>query len=260
MSLMTLPTLEQNDTSSIHSRIEDAQFDVQINTPEGWTETKDFDQAILDTFELDGLAFRGLKFKNESQGCAVFFAADLDDDDEDDVEQAQELAFPGAKNSSFRISKVKINGDIEVEVVADSSKAYFKGAFEGNFSENSDRVFATGIISDDNVTYGTTALFLTDDYQLVIYSWGPDEAARQMDVQRFFKATTAIKKTKAKPAETVQVASDANPAVEAAPAIVEEVLTATPEAAIASDANLAVEAAPEAAPVSSEIVSTETAV
>src|ERR1700758_4943417 len=117
MSLMTIPTLAANDNPPVNSRIESTKFDVQINVPEGWSETKDFSNSIPETITRNGATYRGLQFKNglEGHGCVIFFAEDSLGDEDDKghfkaLTEATEVAFPGSDLSTFTVSKVTIDG------------------------------------------------------------------------------------------------------------------------------------------------------
>jgi hypothetical protein len=239
MSLMTIPMLAENDTSSINLCIEDTKYDVQIQTPEGWRETKDFNAAIPDTFELEGRVFHGLKFKNgeERHGCAVFFASKPDEATvfKDGLIQAQakaqEVAFPGTKVSRLTIPKATLTGGgFEKNLANEVIKLNAKGILQGHFSREdgkSSNLTITGvvegetsdncllgtakIVSDDAMPfYGTTGVVLHNDYQLIIVSWGLEEKA-QLDVaNHFLHATRIVAKTpletpKTKPAADQEV-------------------------------------------------------
>jgi hypothetical protein len=242
-SVMTIPMLAEND----NSLIEDKHFDVQIKIPEGWTETKDFD-IIPDTFECGGIVFHGVQFKNgaERDGCAVFFAAEKDKVTSDDAivqahAQAQELAFPGAKISSFTISnaailetrktmnrftKVNINGTVEGCLSRPSGNPSYL-TVTGNIEGDTKSPFALGtckIASNNNLVSGTTGVLLTDNYQLIMFIWGTDEATQQTEALRFLKAMTVTAKV---PSEPVAAQSEPIVVVEA---VVADVAQTKPKA------------------------------
>jgi hypothetical protein len=239
MSLMTIPTLAENDTSTVNSRIETANFDVQIKTPEGWSETKDFNQAIPETIKIDNQIFHGLQFNNgaESYGCAVFFAEESwdEDDSNDNVSdnsalieahaKAHELAFPGTNLSTFTVSKVSFEGSLGADITAETAKIDLKGAVEGNLSNESgdaSKFTITGTLYSDTTKdnfavgtgkiivegamplCGTTAVKLGNDYQIIILIWGTDEESQLRDTHRFLEAISV--KAKA-PAEIVAEAT-----------------------------------------------------
>ncbi|HEY5235265.1 MAG TPA: hypothetical protein VIJ14_03720, partial [Rhabdochlamydiaceae bacterium] len=142
MSLMTIPTLAENDNQPVTSRIESTNFDVQIKTPEGWSETKDF-TSVPETFTFGGTVYRGLQFRNGSElhGCVVYFADDSSDNDDDKdsdatlikvLGEAQEFAFPGSTLSKFTISKVTLDGSFAADIETEAAKVNVKGTVEGS--------------------------------------------------------------------------------------------------------------------------------
>lgn len=293
MSLMTIPTLAENDASSVNSRIENAYYDVQIKTPEGWSETTDFNHAIPETFKLNGLTFRGLQFKNgtENHGCAVFFAENDDEDDDDDfsvlentLDQAQELAFPGSKLSTVTFSKFSVDGSLGADLLSDTAKIELKGTIEANLSketgdpskitisgalraDSTKGSFAIGtgqIVADGAMPFnGTTAVHFGDDYQIIILMWGTDEAVQLRDAQRFLEAVTVTARTPVEPVAepVIDIVVISEPIVviveEATPVASEPVVIEAVQAApVVSETVAAVE---EAAPVASEPVAVEAA-
>jgi hypothetical protein len=239
MSLMTIPTLAENDNQPVTSRIENAKFDVQIKTPEGWSETKDF-ISIPETFTFDGQVYRGLQFRNGSEhhGCAIFFAEDNlneeeDNDDDDDnlfktLTEVQELAFPGSDLSKFTISKVTVDGSLTADITAESAKLSLKGTVEGGFANetgNSTQLTISGSIQSDTTKgnfvlgtgtivaegtmpiSGTTGVLVGDNYQILIAIWGTDEASQVNDTYRFIEAITVKAKAPVE-AEAAEVTSD----------------------------------------------------
>jgi hypothetical protein len=246
MSLMTIPTLAENDNQPVNSRIESANFDVQITTPEGWSETKDF-TSIPETFTLDSQVFRGLQFKNgsELQGCAIFFAEnslDDDEDNDDDVDlfktlsKVQELAFPGSNLSKFTISKVSFDGSVAADINAETAKVILKGTVEGSVSletgdptqltisgsikadtkDNLVCVLGTGTVVAEGAMpiSGTICVLSGDNYDLIFLVWGADEESQVGDAYRFLEAMTIKEKVPAETeavviSETAEVTSDA---------------------------------------------------
>jgi len=230
MSLMTIPTLAENDTSSVTSRIEDTIHAVEIKTPDGWHETKGFSQ-IPESFEFNGLVFQGVKFKNgtEQHGAAIFFATDLDNDNDKISEAAlaqahaqfQEMAFPGMQLSHLIFTVFNVNGSITAH------KATLSGSLEGslsNASGNSSIVKVSGKIEGDTETnnfafgtgkltlqsteplYGATGVLLTDNYQLIIIAWGADEATLENDLN-IFKDALVITAKAPKPKSVAEPAA-----------------------------------------------------
>lgn len=236
MSLMTIPTLAENDNTPVTSRIENAKFDVQINTPEGWSETKDF-TSIPETFTIDGQTFRGLQFRNGSElhGCAIFFSENMEDDEDNDddedpfktLAEVQELAFPGSDLSTFTISKVNVDGSLAADIDAETAKINLKGTVEGSIASetgdptqltitgsiqadttNGNLVIGTGtIVAEGSMPIsGTTGVLTGDDYQVIIAIWGTDEESQLRDTYRFVEALTVQAKA---PVETsVEVAAE----------------------------------------------------
>jgi hypothetical protein len=238
MSLMTIPTLAENDNQPVTSRIENAQFDVQINTPEGWSETKDF-TSIPETFTINGQTFCGLQFTNGSElhGCAIFFSENVEDDGDNDADEdlfktlveVQKLAFPGLTFpgpdlSKFTISKVAVDGSLAADIDAETAKISLKGTVEGSVaSETGDPTHLTiaGSLQADTTKgnlivgtgtlvaegampiSGTTGVLMGDDYHVLIAVWGTDEESQVRDTYRFLEALTV--KAKA-PVETDEVA------------------------------------------------------
>lgn len=241
MSLMTIPTLAENDNAPVTSRIEDALHTVEIKVPEGWQETKSF-ELIPESFELWGSVFKGVKFKNgtEHHGCAIFFASDMDDeeddldDDDDDivsdaalaraVTHVQEKAFPDAELSSFKLMKWNLEGNVQGDSET-ITKAAFKGNLEGNLAKKSGesmKVSVTGRIDshpnnfaigtgritlgDAMPLYGATGVLISDKYDIIMISWGADEAILEKDLN-VFKDAIAItpKPAKVKPVVTRKV-------------------------------------------------------
>jgi hypothetical protein len=241
MSLMTIPTLAENDNAPVTSRIEDALHTVEIKVPEGWQETKSF-ELIPESFELWGSVFKGVKFKNgtEHHGCAIFFASDmdddeddLDDDDDDTVSDAalaravvhvQEKAFPDAELSSFKLMKWNLEGNVQGDSET-ITKSAFKGSLEGNLAKKSGesmKVSVTGRIDshsnnfaigtgritlgDAMPLYGATGVLISDKYDMIMISWGADEAILEKDLN-VFKDAIAItpKPAKVKPVVTKEI-------------------------------------------------------
>lgn len=231
MSFMTIPTLAENDTSPVTSRIENTKFDVQVKTPEGWSPTKEFDAAIPDSFEFGDHVFRGLKFKNgtENHGCAIFFGTDTFFDDIEEVFiQTQELAFPELKQSSFNISKLQVNGSLSADFKSENAQIDVVGFVEGDLERESGDIskltitggikadtttgdFAIGtgsLVSEGTVPFcGTTAVFMNDDYNIVIVMWGSDKESQVTDTQRFLQALTVT--PKASEEADIEIVSDA---------------------------------------------------
>ncbi len=223
MSLMTIPTLAENDTQPVTSRIEGAKFDVQIKTPEGWNETKDFSESIPETFISKDQTFRGLQFKNDTElhGCTIFFTEDAwslkNDKDRDDnatflqtLAEVQELAFPGST-----LSKVTVDGSLAADFKAETAKINLKGTIEGSIpNEKGDptKVTITGKIEADSIKgnfaigsgtlaaegatpiSGTTGVLFSDNYTLIIVIWGTDEESQIRDTHRFLEAISVTKK------------------------------------------------------------------
>ena len=230
MSLMTIPTLAENDNQPVNSRIESANFDVQINTPEGWSETKDF-TSIPETFTINGQTFRGLQFKNGSElhGCAIFFSENVEDDEDNDddvdlfktLSKVQELAFPGSNLSKFTISKVTFDGSVAADINAETAKVILKGTVEGSVSQETGDptqltisgsikadtkdnlvcVLGTGTVVAEGAMpiSGTTCVLSGDNYDLIFLVWGADEESQVRDTYRFIEAMTIKEKV---PAET----------------------------------------------------------
>ncbi len=226
MSLMTIPTLAENDTAPVNSRIEDPQFDVQIKTPEGWSETKSFNHTVPDQLEINGMLFKGITFKNgtELHGCAVFFGVDTDDEDikisdkidlEKTYAEVQEKAFPDAQMPIYTLEKLNASGAFEIDVSKQVAKFNVNGAFEGNalYSGVSKKISLTGNLTGDTTVstlaigsgkltagdelcmYGSIGVLMDDDYQVIVVAWGSDEATLRNDVHNFMKATAVTKKT-----------------------------------------------------------------
>ncbi|HEX2579665.1 MAG TPA: hypothetical protein VHK67_04600 [Rhabdochlamydiaceae bacterium] len=219
MSLLTIPTLAENDNPPVSSRIENDHFDVEIKTPEGWSETKDF-VAISETYSLDGQVYKGIQFKTglENHGCVVFFADDLSDDKDDDEDndslldlfkQAHEFAFPGSEPVNFSISRLNLDGSFDADLEKDTAKAAVKGTLYGTVSfENGETTPLTlsGKLHSDSTkgnfivgsgTFlkegsmpitGTTAILSLDDYDVLIALWGSTEEEQIKDAYRFIEA------------------------------------------------------------------------
>jgi hypothetical protein len=266
MSLMTIPTLAENDTAPVTSRIENANFDVQIKTPEGWSETKDF-TSIPETFSFGGQVYKGLQFKNGSEhhGCVVFFTEDpLDDDEEDDddtlvqfLAKAQSVAFPGSTLSNFSISKVTLDGSFAADIETEVAKVNVKGTIEGSVANETgdpSKLTITGTVQADstkgNVAVGTgtfskegamplsgtTGVHMGDEYEVIVAIWGTEEDAQVRDTYRFLEAVSVKKKA---PAEepplnndavvaSEPVAEEANTVVIVTESVVIEVVKTTP--------------------------------
>jgi hypothetical protein len=244
MSLMTIPTLAENDNQPVTSRIENAKFDVQINTPEGWSETKDF-TSIPETFTINGQTFRGLQFKNGSElhGCAIFFTENVEDDEDNDTDEGllktfakvQELAFPGLDLSNFTISKVTVDGSLAADIDAETAKINLKGTIEGRIARETgdptqltiagslqadttkgNLVVGTGTLVAEGAMpiSGTTGVLAGDDYDVLIAVWGTDEESQVRDTYRFIEALTIAAKAPVETdeivvSETVEVTGDA---------------------------------------------------
>ena len=224
MSLMTIPTLAENDNAPVTSRIENANFDVEVKTPEGWSETKDF-TSIPETFTFSGQVYKGLQFRNGSElhGCVVFFAEDVDTDDnetnEDNLIQflakAQAVAFPGSTLSNFSISKVTLDGSFAADVNTEVAKVNVKGTIEGSVAnETGDptKLTITGTVQADsskgNVAVGsgtfskegamplsgTTGVHIGEDYEVIIAIWGTEEDSQVKDTYRFLEAISVKRK------------------------------------------------------------------
>lgn len=262
MSLMTIPTLATNDNTPVTSRIESESFDVQIKTPEGWSETKDF-TSIPKNFTFDGQVFRGLQFKNGSElhGCAIFFSEDTLDDDEDDsyetlfknLTEIQELTFPGSAPFKFTFSKITVEESHSVDITAKTMKAGLKGTVEGILARETkapakltitgsihagSAVVGTGTVIEEGTTpiSGAIGMLEKDDYQVIIALWGTDEESLTSDTFRFLEAVAVKAKAPAETdavaiSEAVDVTSDAVVVTESVTAIeVEESAPVTPEA------------------------------
>ncbi len=202
MSFMTIPTLAENDTSPVTSRIENTKFDVQVKTPEGWSQTKEFDTEIPDAFEFEGQIFTGIKFRNgtENHGCAVFFAgADVEDDEDDSVEESlaefQEIVFPGSKLVNVT-GKIDLKGTVEGELSGENpSKFKISGSLEADSTKGDFAVGIGSVVLDGAVSLnGTTGVYLTDDYVIITVMWGSEEESQVIDTQRFLQAVTVTPK------------------------------------------------------------------
>jgi hypothetical protein len=291
MSLMTIPTLAENDTPPVTSRIEDAIHTVEIKTPAGWQETKDFSE-IPESFEFNGLTFQGIKFKNGTvkHGCAIFFATDLDEDEfsEEDLVKAhaqiQEMAFPGLDIQRLTVTKFHIGGIVEADIQNESIKARASGNFEAKLSKQSGNPstlkvsgvieqadsknnFAQGIgrfvLEDTQTLSGATGLLLTDTYQLCLVSWGADEAILEKDLNLFVESIAVISKAPhAKGAAEPAIVKEQAPAEPVAkveePKPVETPVAAAEEVKVAAPAE-PIAAAEEPKPVVTPIAATEEA-
>ena len=260
MSLMTIPTLAENCDAPTTSRIENEFYHVLIKTPEGWSETKDFNQAVPDTFKLHGLTFRGMQFinPNEFQGCAVFFAKfDSDQLSSDDgiaskFTQAQELVFPG---SEFKVAKLRVDGSFGANAASSTAKIEVKGLLEGNLvreSGDTSKITITGGLHADSTKgnfvvgtgqfisegylpcAGTLAMQLGNEYEIIIVMWGVDENFQIEDIYRFLKGITVTEKAPAEPVEEVIVISEpvvveVKEPITILPVVVEETASVTTE-------------------------------
>lgn len=254
MSLMTIPTLA--DDQPVTSRIESANFNVQINTPEGWIETKDF-TSIPETLTLGGENYRGIQFKNDSEfdGCVMFFSEDSDDEEDNDDDdlltflgKAQEIAFPGSAPFSFVISKITTDGNSSLDIDAKTAQGKLRGTLEGTVTrENGDSTKATiaGSIQYDstkeNVIVGTGSLvteggmpikgtigILTgDDYEVIVAIWGTDEESQIKDAYCFLEAVTVKAKAPVETVAEADVIVEADAVDEATSDPVVEVVEAT---------------------------------
>lgn len=267
MSLMTIPTLAENDNQPVNSRIENDNFDVQITTPEGWSETKDFSESIPETFTSNDQTFRGLQFKNgtELHGCAIFFTGDSwswdeDEDDDDDADllqtlsEVQELAFPGSV-----LSKITADGSFAADFKKETVKINLKGTIEGSIlDENGDPTHLTiaGKIEADSTKgnfaigsgtvfverstpiYCTTGVLFADDYKLIVTIWGTDEESQVKDAYRFLEAVSITRKAAV---ETVVVSTD------------DAVVVSEPVAVEANDTIVVTESTDEAVVVSEPV-------
>jgi hypothetical protein len=229
MSLMTIPSLAENDNAPVNSRIESTNFNVEVKTPEGWSQTEDFKNVLPETFTVNGQTFRGLQFKNgtELHGCAVFFAEDswieeVEINDTDDANlintltEVQELAFPGSSMTKFTISKFTVDGSLAADMTKEIAKVNLKGIIEGSFSDetgNPSNLTVTGTLQSDSSkgnfaigsgtfaaegatpVCGTTGIVMGDDYQVIIAIWGSDEESQIRDTYRFLEAVTVTPKT-----------------------------------------------------------------
>ncbi|MBS0648718.1 MAG: hypothetical protein JSS10_05795 [Verrucomicrobia bacterium] len=230
MSLMTIPTLAENDNAPVTSRIEDALHTVEIKVPEGWQETKSF-ELIPEAFEFDDCQFQGVKFKNgtEQHGCAIFFASTNEDAEisEEALLQAhaqvQDAAFPGMKPSQLFLVKFDIKGALEGDSYSEDMKINVAGSVEAHLSQTPGNPYlkvtgkstidtvkncaiGTGRVSlgNDNTQFsGTTGVIFEKNYRLIILSWGADEALLEKDLN-VFKDAIAItpKPAKAQPVAT----------------------------------------------------------
>lgn len=234
MSLMTIPTLAENDNASVTSRIEDALHTVEIKIPEGWQETKGF-ELVPETFEFDDYQFRGVKFKNgtERHGCAIFFASTNEEDDEISEEallqahaQVQEVAFPGMKPTQLYLVNFDIKGGLEGDAYSEDVKINVAGSVEVRLSETEGNSYlkvtgkstidtakncaiGTGRVNfgDNNAHFtGTTGVVFEKNYRLIVLSWGADEAILEKDLN-VFKDAIAItpKPAKVKPVVTKEI-------------------------------------------------------
>jgi hypothetical protein len=221
MSLMTIPTLAENDNSPVTSRIENESFDVEVKTPEGWSETKDF-TSVPETFTFDGQVFRSLQFKNGSElnGCVVYFADDDEDDDNnvDPVQflaRAQEIVFSGSTQLNFTVSKVTLDLSFAADTETEVAKLNVKGTLDGSIayeagdptkvtisgtvqadSTKGNVAVASGTISAEGAMplSGTTGVLLNDGYQVIVAMWGTNEDGQVKDTYRFLEAISVKKK------------------------------------------------------------------
>jgi hypothetical protein len=231
MSLMTIPTLAEN--APVTSRIENANFDVEIKTPEGWSQVNDF-TSIPEIFKDDDQVFQGIQFKNGSglNSCVILFAEESQDDDEDvnlfeALATAQEFAFPGST-----LSKVTLDGSFTADYKTKVAKASAKGTIEGSITNETGEIKTTitGTVQADTTKgnfavgsgtlsaegamplSGTTGVLLNDGYQLIVTIWGTDAETQVKDAYRFLEA---IRVTKKAPVETaVEVVAPSEPVAE----------------------------------------------
>lgn len=225
MSMMTIPTLAENDNAPVTSRIENDYFDVEIKTPEGWSQTKDF-TSIPETCSLDGRVYKGLQFKTalENHGCVVFFAEGLSDDKYDDdslfdlFKQTHTFAFPGSKPANFSISKLNLDGSLVADFEKEEAKADAKGTIYGTVSyenEETTPLTLTGKVQADSTKgncivgsgtflkegsmpiIGTTAILSADGYEVLIMLWGNTEEEQIKAAHCFMEALCVKKKAPA---------------------------------------------------------------
>jgi len=229
MSLMTIPTLAENNNAPVTSRIQNDHFDVEIKTPEGWSETKEFTE-IPETISLEGQVYKGIQFRNNSEhhGCAVYFMDALPDNKDedkktsdalrDDLAKTHELAFPGSKLSTVTVSALELDSFIAIDIVNEKGVAAIKGIIEVDVSnEEGDKTPVTisgALIADstkDNFAIGsgtflgkgsmpitgTTAILNPGGYEVIIAVWGSEEETQVRDVHRFAEAISVKQKASA---------------------------------------------------------------
>ena len=210
MSLLTIPARAENDTTPASSRIENAEFFVDVTPPEGWAVTDEF-KEIPAKVEFCGSTFHTLKFSSgtPSHGCVVLFSSDSDDEFNEDVSfpemlsKAYELAFPGSVPTSFTPykfniaastksdAKISFGGSVEGIAQTESGSNRFSATAGGNFEADLDSKFAitTGKVTFDNISgFGGAGLVLEDDYNLIIAVWGADEETLKNELIAFSKA------------------------------------------------------------------------
>ncbi|HEX4839485.1 MAG TPA: hypothetical protein VFU89_03470 [Rhabdochlamydiaceae bacterium] len=229
MSLMTIPTLAENNNAPVTSRIQDDHFDVEIKTPEGWTETREFTE-IPENLAVEGHLYKGIQFKNrlEHSGCAIFFTGAISDNKDedkktsdalrDDLAKTHELAFPGSTLStvtvsalafdSFRlidfekkIERAAIEGIIEADVSneqGDKTSVTISGALMTDFTKDNFAIGSGTFLGKGSMPItGTTAILTPGDFEVVIVIWGSEEETQFRDVHRFVEAIIVKQKAPA---------------------------------------------------------------
>lgn len=229
MSLMTIPTLAENENAPVSSRIQNDHFDVEIKTPKGWSETKEFTE-IPEAISVEGKIYKGIQFKNDTahHGCAIFFMDALSDNKDedkktsdalrDDLAKTHELAFPGSKLSTVTVSALALDSFLAIDLEKETGIAAIKGIIEADVSnEKGDKTPVTisgALIADstkDNFAIGsgtflgkgsmpitgTTAILNPGDFEVVIAVWGSEEEVQVRDVHRFVEALSVKQKAPA---------------------------------------------------------------
>jgi len=229
MSLMTIPTLAENENAPVSSRIQNDHFDVEIKTPKDWSETKEFTE-IPEVISVEGQVYKGIQFKNDTahHGCAIFFMDALPDNKDEDkktsdalrdnLAKTHELAFPGSKLSTVTISALALDSFLAIDLEKETGIAAIKGIIEADVSnEKGDKTPVTisgALIADstkDNFAIGsgtflgkgsmpitgTTAILNPGDFAVVIAVWGSEEEVQVRDVHRFVEALSVKQKTPA---------------------------------------------------------------
>jgi hypothetical protein len=231
MSLLTIPTRAENDTTLPPLRIENAEFVVDVTAPEGWAVTDEFEK-IPAKVEFGGSIFRTLKFRNgtPSHGCVVLFTSDSDELNKEAslaeiFSDAYQLAFPGSVATSFTPSKINIDGSVKADIDKESIEISLGGSLEGAASTesrsasitasgnleanpNSNLIMATGKVTFDDISgFGTIGLIVEDNYQVIIAAWGADEETLKNDVTAFSKALKFTPKEVSATIEAEEVAT-----------------------------------------------------